>query len=190
MGKISKIISVIVGIGSLGGLTIGVNAIKDANEEQKWQRLCDGTSIVEQCSDNNGNRYSKYVFHEAEAEKTKEIYHPATPAKTHVKHHPAEYGTRTRAVCVKTTINYKGGTCALSRCRDGEYSGSAGRGTCSYHGGVWYGGGPWYTYENESYLIKQAWDETIIDAPAKEAYTETVVIAPAREAYVEKVLAE
>ena len=191
MGKISKIfIGIVVGASLFGGLIVGTTAINKANEDQKWQRICDGVSITEQCSDSDGNRYSKYILHEAEPEKTKEIYHSAVPAKTHVIHHPTEYGTRTQRECIKTTIGYKNGTCALSRCRDGEYSGSAGRGTCSYHGGVSYSGGPWYTSRTETYVVKEAWDETVIDVPAKEAYTETIVISPAKEAWIEKSLAE
>lgn len=168
---------------------VSTNVSKSA-EDAKWRRICDGTTVTNTCQDEDGNRYSTYIFHKAEPETTEQINHPAKPAKTHIVHHPAEYGTRQVPVCIKTTIGYKNGTCALSRCRDGEYSGSTGRGTCSYHGGVWYGGGPWYEYVTERYLISAEWDETIIDEPAKEAWTETIVISPAKEAYIEKILAK
>lgn len=172
--------------------TVGIISanIGKSIEDAKWQRICDGTTITDTCQDEDGNRYSTYIFHKAEPEATEQINHPAKPAKTHIVHHPAEYGTRQVPVCIKTTIGYKNGTCALSRCRDGEYSGSTGRGTCSYHGGVWYGGGPWYEYIPETYLISAAWDETVVDVPAKEAWAETIVVTPAKKAYVEKVLAK
>lgn len=171
-------------------LAVGSAAIRNANEERKWQRICDGIEITDTCSDEDGNRYSRYVFHAAEPEVSKDVYHPKVPAVTRIQHHDAVYGTRQVAVCIKTTIGYKNGTCALSRCMDGEYSGSTGRGTCSYHGGVWYGGGPWYEYINEQYLITPAWDETIVVEPEKEAWTEHVVITPAKEAWMEKELAK
>lgn len=148
--------------------------------------ICDGKTITENCQDENGTKYSKYVYHEAVKEVTKVINHPAEPAKTHVIHHDAVYGTKQVQDCVRTNINYKSSTCAQSRCRDGSYSGSSGRGTCSYHGGV-AARGPWYYYRTEQYLITQAWDETAVDEPAKPAWTETVVVTPAKPAYYEKV---
>lgn len=185
-----RILSIVIPVGmvfSLGAATVGIN---NANEAALWQRTCDGTTITEKCHDEDGNKYSKYILHEAEPEVTKTIDHPAEPAKTHVVHHPAVYGTRTVAECIKTNISYKNGTCALSQCRDGSYSGSTGRGTCSYHGGVARSGGPWFVYTEEQYLVSAAWDETVIDVPAKEAWTETIIVTPAKEAWTEKVLAE
>lgn len=186
---IKALIGVVVATGVFGGLIAGAVAINKDFEEQQWQRICNGTTITEKCSDEDGNRYSKFVFHKAEPEKTEKIYHAAVAAKTHVVHHPAEYGTRTYRECIKTSISYKSGTCALSQCRDGSYSGSTGRGTCSYHGGVARRGGPWYTTRTETYVKKAAWDEVVVDVPAKEAWTETKVIASAKEAWTEKVLA-
>ena len=206
MGKIWKsILGSIAGVGVFATLVIGATATSNHNigdatqgptqgdstqvKEQAWG-VCDGVKVTANCVDEDGNKYSKYVFHEAEKEQTKEVYHAATAAKTHTVYHPAEYGTETYRECVKTTINYKNGSCALSQCRDGEYSGSTGRGTCSYHGGVARSGGPWYVYKTRQVLVKKAWTETVIDTPAKEAWTETVVISPAKEAWTEKVLAE
>ena len=183
------LIGVIASATVLTGVGVGAFAVRNA-EEEKWQRICDGILVTEQCSDKEGNRYVKYIQHAAEPEVTKEVTHPATPAKTHTVTHPAEYGTRQVAVCIKTSIGYKSGTCALSRCRDGEYSGSSGRGTCSYHGGVWYGGGPWYEYVEERYLIREAWAETVVDEPAKDSWTETVVVKVAKDAWTEKKLAK
>ena len=180
------LIGIIASVVALVGIGVGTFTVHNIEEERKWQRICDGISVIEQCSDEEGNRYSKYVYHEAEPEVTKEVVHPAVPAKTHVVNHPAEYGTRQVPVCIKTSISYKSGSCALSRCRDGSYSGSTGRGTCSYHGGVWYSGGPWYEYVSEQYLIHEAWTETVIDEPAKEAWMETVVVKAATEAWTEK----
>ena len=171
--------------------TVGGAAISQAVEDQRWNRTCDGVEITETCKDESGKRYKKYVFHEAEPEKTKEVFHEAEPEKTHIVHHDAVYGTRQVAVdCIRTNIKYKNGTCALSRCRDGMYSGSAGWGACNYHGGVAQSGGPWYTYREERYVITPAWDETIVDVPAKDAWTETVIVSPAKEAWTERVLAE
>lgn len=178
-------ISICIVAASAISVTVG-NAIED----EKWKRICDGTTITGQCQDEEDIRYSKYLFHPPEPEVTREVFHPAEPAVTHTVYHPAEYGTRRVPVCVKTTIGYKNGTCALSQCRDGEYSGSTGRGTCSYHGGVARRGGPWYEYVEERYLISEAWTETVVDVPAKEAWTETVVVSPAKEAWTEKVVAK
>lgn len=196
MGKIWKILlGSIAGAGIFATVAIGTTASTNVQtqspaQEQAWE-ICDGKNITAHCVDEEGNKYSKYVFHEAEPEKTEEVYHAATAAKTHTVYHPAEYGTRTvRGECIKTSISYKNGTCALSQCRDGSYSGSTGRGTCSHHGGVARSGGPWYTTRTETYMIKAAWNETVVDVPAKEAWTETVVVSPAKEAWTEKVLAE
>lgn len=151
--------------------------------------ICDGVKIITACEDDNGTKYETYIYHEATAETTREVNHPAEPAKTHTINHPAETATRqVQGACIQTSISYKNGTCALSQCRDGSYSGSTGRGTCSYHGGVARSGGPWYTYTTETYVVKEAWTETIVDVPAKEAWVETIVV-PAKEAYTEKVIA-
>ena len=183
----SAIISSIITI--VGGF-FGIKSYINYVEEQKWLRPCDGTSVTESCTADDGLRYTKYLHHEAEEAVTEDIVHPAEPAKTHIIHHEAVYGTRTINLgCVKTSISYKSGTCALSRCRDGEYSGSTGRGTCSYHGGVWYYGGPWYNYREERYVVTPAWDETVVDVPAKSAWVETVVVSEAKDAYWEKELA-
>ena len=174
----------------IGGV-FGIGAAVELTSEQPWQQVCDGIAITSNCTAEDGSRYAKYVYHGAEPEVTKEIHHPAEPAKTHTLHHEAVYSTRTVPNgCIKTTISYKSGSCALSQCRDGEYSGSAGRGTCSHHGGVLRTGGPWYTYREEVYLVRPAWDETIVDVPAKDAWTETIIVSPAKEAYIEKVLAD
>ena len=179
------------------GLLFIIGAINHVIEERKWQRRCDGITITETCQDEDGNRCSKYIFHEAvpeitedvyhpaEPEVTREVHHPAEPAKTHIEHHDAVYGKRQVSNCIMTTIDYKSGTCARSRCCDGEYSGSSGKGTCSHHGGVCRSGGPWYTYSMQEYLIKPAWDETVVDVPAKEAWTEVVVVSPAKDAWTE-----
>lgn len=185
-----KLLGKIILVAGVIGTSAAIVGISHGVEDAKWNRICDGTTITEQCQDEEGIRYSKFLFHEAEAEKTKEVIHPAEPEKTHVVHHPAEYGTRQVKVCIKTTIGYKNGTCALSLCRDGEYSGSTGRGTCSYHGGVARKGGPWYEYITETYLIRAAWDETVVDVPAKEAWTETIIVSPTKEAWTEKVVAK
>lgn len=42
----------------------------------------------------------------------------------------------------------------------------------------------------EVYLIKAAWDETVVDVPAKEAWVEHKVISKAKEAWIEKELAK
>lgn len=148
--------------------------------------LCDGKKVTANCQTEDGTQYSKYIYHKAVKEVTKTINHPAEPAKTHVVHHDAIYGMRQVLDCIRTNISYKSGSCAQSRCWDGSYSGSSGRGTCSYHGGV-AARGPWYYYRTEQYLITQAWDETVVDEPAKIAWTETVVVTPAKPAYYEKV---
>ena len=49
--------------------------------------------------------------------------------------------------------------------------------------------GTWYDYELVPILISEAWDETVIDAPAQAAYTETIEISPAKDAYYEKIRA-
>jgi hypothetical protein len=180
-----KIVSAIIGATLLIG---GVSYAVISNTQEL--PICDGIKVIEACKDDSGAKYDRYFYHEATPETTKEVYHPAVPAKTHTVYHPAEIGTRQVRDCVRTSISYKNGTCALSQCRDGSYSGSTGRGTCSYHGGVARSGGPWYTYTTETYTIREGWTEVIIDTPAKEAWTETVVDAPAREAYMEKVLAK
>lgn len=150
--------------------------------------LCDGTHITENCQDNSGIAYRIYRQHEAIAETTKQVTHAAIPAVTRIVHHPAVTGTRqVRGDCIRTSISYKHGTCALSQCRDGSYSGSTGRGTCSYHGGVARSGGPWYQYRTETYIVTPAWNETIVVEPAKPAWTETVIDIPAQPAYLEKV---
>ena len=178
---------IVIGVVLTGVLGVGVIAgVAKSIDDAEWKRTCDGITITGKCQDDSGSRYSKYIFHEVEPEVTKTVNHPAEPAKTHTVHHPAEYGTHSVPVCIKTTIGYKNGTCALSRCRDGEYSGSTGRGTCSYHGGVWYGGGPWYKYVEEQYLISAAWDEIIVDVPAKDAWTETIIVTPARDAWIKR----
>ena len=190
MGTVlKKVLLAIIPVSILGMGAVSTG-ISNTIENNKWERICDGTSIVDTCQDEEGNRYSKYIYHEAVSEQTKEVYHPAEPAKTHVVHHPAEYGARLVPVCIKTDISYKNGSCALSQCRDGSYSGSTGRGTCSYHGGVARSGGPWYEYVEEQYLISEAWDETVIDVPAKDAWTETVIVTPAKDAWIEKELAD
>jgi len=187
-----KHLAIVSSIVAIFGSIFGVVSLVHHADEQKWNRPCDGVTITETCTAvEDGLRYEKYLYHEAEPEVTDEILHPAQPAKTHTEHHDAVYGIRNvNKGCVKTTISYKSGSCALSQCRDGEYSGSAGRGTCSHHGGVLRTGGPWYTYREEAYLVNPAWDETIVDVPAKDAWTETIIVSPAKEAYIEKVLAD
>lgn len=183
------LISLAVGVVFTSVTIIATVATSNA-EAEKWARVCDGKTITSSCSDKDGKKYDKYIYHEAVEEVTKVVEHPATPAKTHTVNHPAQYGTRYVAYdCVRTTISYKRGTCALSQCWDGQYSGSTGWGTCNYHGGVYRSGGPWYKYRQETYLIKNAWTETVVDVPAKAAWKETVVVTPAKEAYYEKVVA-
>ena len=165
-------------------------SIVDTNEKQEEIKICDGIEVKESCQDKEGVKYSKYVFHEAVDRVTKIVHHPGEPAATHEVYHEPVYGTRQARDCIRVTITNKNGQCALSQCRDGEYSGSTGRGTCSYHGGVARRGGPWYVYHEESYLISEGWTETVIDKPAVSAWDETVEVAPAKEAYYEKVLAE
>lgn len=170
---------------------IAGSAISNAIENQRWSRICDGVNITGTCQDEEGIKYVTYLYHPAEPEKTKQVYHPAVAAKTHTVEHEAVYGTRqVRGDCIRTNIKYKHGTCALSRCRDGMYSGSAGWGACNYHGGVAQSGGPWYNYTTERYVITPAWTETIEDAPAKEAWTETVIVSPAKAEWTEKVVAK
>lgn len=180
-----KIISTVAGV-LLTMLVVGTVFMASAKESP----LCDGVDVVKSCRDEDGVEYSKYIYHEAEPEKKREIKHPAKPVKTRTVYHPAETGTRQVQTCIKTSIDYKSGTCALSQCRDGSYSGSTGRGTCSHHGGVASSGGPWYVYTTETYIVKAAWTETVIDAPAEEAWIEIVVDSPAKDAYIEKILAE
>ena len=171
----------------LSALVVCCSVVVGYQNEQQWLRTCDGVKITSKCTADDGVRYTKFIFHEAEPEEIKEVYHPATPAVTHIEHHEAVYGTRKVIVgCIKTNISYKYGTCALSRCRDGKYSGSTGWGTCNYHGGVWYGGGPWYEYKEESYVVTPAWNEIVTDVPAKSAWTEKVVAKPATAEYYEK----
>ena len=182
--KIAFFISII--ILSLAGM--GVAAIANTVNQQKWSQICDGKTITESCSDENGIKYSKYLYHAAEPEVTEDIFHAAVPARTHTVNHPAVTDTRQVPTgCIRTNIKYKNGTCALSRCRDGMYSGSTGWGACNYHGGVAVSGGPWYTYRTETYIITPAWTETIVDEPAKDAWTETVVKIPAKAEWIEKV---
>ena len=189
-------------------LAIGGGAsavIVNANlEEQKWNRLCDGYEITETCKDENGTKYKKYLYHEAveevrgivhhdaEPEQNHTIHHPAEPARTHTVYHEAQYGTRRVSDgCIRATVGSNRGVCAVSQCRDGEYSASSGRGTCSYHGGVARRGGPWYTYHDEPYIVKEAWTETVVDVPAKEAWDEVIVdkeAVPARD--IEEVIIE
>ena len=143
--------------------TRGDNTSSNVKTTKTETKTCDGTTITSNCV-KDGVKYATYVNH------------PAEPAQTHTVDHPAEMGTRqVQGGCIQTSISYKSGTCALSQCRDGSYSGSTGRGTCSYHGGVARSGGPWYEYHEESYVIKAAWTETVVDVPAKDAWTETVV---------------
>ncbi len=187
-----KAVFTIIGsvIAIIGGF-FGIKAYEDYATEQKWSRTCDGISVIESCTADDGLRYTKYLYHDAEDAVTEDIVHPAEPAKTHTVHHDAIYGTRIVSKgCIRTTISYKNGTCALSQCWDGEYSGSTDRGTCSYHGGVMRRGGPWYIYEQEQYVISPAWNEIIVDVPEKPAWTETVTISEAKEAYIEKILAQ
>ena len=183
-GFIAFIATAIVAIGGIAGY-FGYTSYA---AEQEWSRTCDGTSIVSNCTGPDSVRYSKYVYHEAQEAVTKEVYHPYVPAKTHTVHHDAIWGTRTITTCVKANIGKYKGQCAQSLCYDGTYSGSVGRGTCSYHGGV-LSRGPWYKYELVPVLISEAWDETVIDTPAKEAYYETVIVSPEKDEYIEKVKA-
>lgn len=165
------------------GVTEGAGATNVV--EQEWP-ICDGKTVIADCRDAEGKRYSKYVEHAAVPETTKEVPHAAVPAKTHIVHHDTEYGVRYTQVCIKTSIDYKSGSCALSQCRDGSYSGSTGRGTCSHHGGVARSGGPWYETVEERYVVRPAWDETVVDVPEVPAWVEIVVV-PGKEAWVEKV---
>lgn len=186
------IISVLTAGAAVGAVGIANQAQTNNSASSALQSetlpLCDGVNVTQNCQDDTGTAYETYLQHEAVDEITKEITHPATPAVTRTVQHPAVTGTRqVRGDCIRTTISYKNGTCALSQCRDGSYSGSAGRGTCSYHGGVARSGGPWYNYVTETYVITPAWTETIEVTPAKPAWTETVVVTPAQPAYLEKV---
>ena len=172
---------------AVGGF-FGYQSYATYQAEQQWARTCDGVKITSNCTGPDSVRYSKYVYHEAQKAVTKEVYHPAVPAKTHTVHHDAVWGTKTVSTCVKADIGSHKGSCAQALCRDGSYSGSRGRGTCSYHGGV-LTYGTWYNYDLVPELISPAWDEIVIDVPAKEAYTEIVEVSPAKEAYYEKVKA-
>ena len=184
-------IAVILGAVFSAGAMRGQEIVSEEPRAQDWSQICDGITVTKHCTADDGLRYDKYIYHEAEPAVTEEIIHPAEQAKTHIVHHPATYGTRQVNIgCVKTTISNKNGSCALSQCRDGEYSGSTGRGTCSYHGGVLRSGGPWYIYKDEQYVVTPEWDETVVDTPAKPAWTEIVTVAEAKEAYFEKELAE
>lgn len=180
---------VILGSGSVIANSISNNALTTQNNVSTTP-TCDGTKITENCKGEDNLLYSQYIYHDAVEEVSEEVYHAAIPEKSHKVEHEAVYGMREVRDCVRTSISYKNGSCALSQCRDGSYSGSSGRGTCSYHGGVARSGGPWYTTTTEQYVITPAWTETVIDEPAKAAWTEHVIITPAREAYYEKVLAE
>ncbi len=179
------IISGILIATTLGG-TMAYGAIRN---EIEWQRECDGFEVVANCT-KDGTRFSKYLYHPEVEQTYKEVWVAEVPAKTHVVHHDAVYKQVPYTTCIKTTISYKGGTCARSRCRDGEYSGSSGRGTCSYHGGVWYSGGPLYHTEYKTELATPAWDETVVDVPAVPAHKEKVIDTYAREAYYEKIIAK
>lgn len=206
MGKVKNIIkeyriSLIVGavlisafcfISSLGvSNNIPSNDIpRKVEKTEPYSLICDGKDITTNCTGSDGKKYTKYINHDYAPAVTKEVNHPATQEKSHIVHHEAQYENRRVKDCIRTNIGYKSGTCALSRCRDGAYSGSAGRGTCSHHGGVGLTGGPWYEYHIETVLVTPAWDEKVIDEPAKPAWTETVIVTPEREAYTEKVLAE
>ncbi len=187
-GFIHKKLLIFLSTGALVATILGVAIFTDVANQQKWARTCDGKTVIESCSGEDGIKYKKYLYHAAEAAVTEEVYHPATPARTHTVTHPAVTGTRQVPTgCIRTNIKYKNGTCALSRCRDGMYSGSTGWGACNYHGGVAVSGGPWYTYRTETYIITPAWIETIVDEPAKDAWTETVVKTPAKAEWIEKV---
>ncbi len=179
------------------------SAVNTAYQNWEWGHKCDGIEITTHCTGDDGERYNKYIFHEAlaedrtivvhhdaVAEKSHIVHHPATPAKTHTVYHPDEIGVRVIRRCIRTTISYKNGTCARSQCRDGEYSGSSGRGTCSYHGGVLRSGGPWYEYITETYVKKKAWIETVVDVPAKKAWDEKVIDIQAKAAWDETVILE
>lgn len=160
-------------------------AITANSGSKNTAQICDGKVITENCQDENGTKYSKYVYHEAIKEVTKTINHPAEPAKNHVVHHDAVYGTRQVQTCIKATIGSYAGQCARCQCADGAYSGATGRGSCSHHGGV-AAYGPFYTTTTEQYVVTPAWDEVVGDELAKEAWSETVVVTPARDAYIEK----
>ena len=110
--------------------TSSVTITANSNSKDTAQ-ICDGKVVTENCQDENGTKYSRYIYHDAVKEVTKTIYHPAEPAKTHTVHHDAVYGMKQIQDCVRTNISYKNGSCAQSRCRDGSYSDSSGRGTCS-----------------------------------------------------------
>ncbi len=173
----------------IGSISTAANQganLKIGSNEQQQQKIsvCDGKKVTKDCQGEDGIEYVTYIYHEPVKEVTETINHPAEPAKTHVVHHEAVYGTRTVQECIESNIGNKGG-CAKSRCRDGTYSGSTGRGTCSHHGGV-AASGPFYITREERYVITPAWDETVVDEPAKEAWVETKVITPAKDGYVEK----
>lgn len=188
-GSVSKVIIYMLATVGIVATPVVGGIIGRAIEDQRWSRICDGVNIVEICQDDSGTKYKKYLLHAAEPEKTKQVHHEAEPEKSHIVKHDAVYGTRqVRGDCIRTNISYKHGTCALSRCRDGMYSGSTGWGTCNYHGGVAVTGGPWYQYTTESYVITPAWEEKIVDVPAKPAWTETVVVSPAKAEWIEKIV--
>lgn len=150
-------------------------------------KQCDGQKITSDCLGDDGILYAKYIYHAAVPEQTETINHPAEPAITHSEHHEAVYEYETvNAGCIIANMGKYAGSCALSQCSDGAYSGASGQGSCSHHGGVVRSDGPWYIYEERPVLVTPAWDEEIVDVPAKEAWTETIIIAPAVEAYIEK----
>ena len=160
------------------------------NTDAISDQICDGKTVTTECIGPDEQRYSVYKYHDEVTAVTKEVYHPATPEKSHNVYHEPVYGTRTvKGDCIRTNISNKRGSCALSQCRDGSYSGSTGRGTCSHHGGVAKSGGPWYNYTTETYVITPGWTEKVIDEPAKAAWTETVVVTPKQEAFLETKLA-
>lgn len=157
---IGKILLGAVAILSIGAVFATIMPSQLPSEQKSLAEplpICDGINITQNCQDDSGTAYKTYLQHEAVAETTKQVTHPATPAVTRTVYHPAVTGTRqVRGDCIRTSISYKNGTCALSQCRDGSYSGSTGRGTCSYHGGVARSGGPWYHYTTETYVITPA----------------------------------
>ena len=104
-----KAVFTIIGsvIAIIGGF-FGIKAYEDYATEQKWSRTCDGISVIESCTADDGLRYTKYLYHDAEDAVTEDIVHPAEPAKTHTVHHDAIHGTRIVSKgCIRTTISYK-----------------------------------------------------------------------------------
>ena len=75
------LIGIVAPVVVLAGIGFSASAAHNAEEERKWQHICDGVSITEQCSDTKGTHYSKYIYHEAESEVTEKVVHPAVPAK-------------------------------------------------------------------------------------------------------------